>query len=593
MAKLGLPTIPGVPMFIIPEFVHAIRVATKFYAKCHDQPYYYYDGRDNSQDANTNNDPASATTRSAPLVLNAWMQRMEAVTTEGSETNPESQELQERNERMHDATGKWLETITRLAKSSRSQQQNYSNSTNEGSRQEESSLSESSPVRMSVPYACFLYIWELQQTHERIAVRRAGLYLTGLLLQRSRDCRFHLEQEDHLDQWMKATLLDYRPTKSMEDLPLLQSEADYWLNYLVEQGYAQLYPKIRVASQRLRQQCPHLQTVQNLPSEASPSSSTTKTTFSSMVDWRKIRDIALEYGDKEIVQVQRWIDRSHECLEILVPRVGVDQNLPNTGKLADPLVESKEASSRKGGNDNGGDDDDDEDDDIDWEDGGEDVFDDGTGNMPLPDFEHFSAVERTLAAMESAGGLRGGEMEIDFRNDSHKNEEKDFGKPVDADTEKERAEALAKFQKCVSLLSKRHMPRLSVWLEGLRHADNLVVSSKTKALVSLPSDKGARRSQLVLHLSELKQTVSSVLKSAVRLDVSTSTGNEGTETHATTRESSSSTSEVVTLPSLGLSSNSNRSKSERRENLMASVERQKTKSRSKRSNRIQIKFRSR
>jgi len=39
MAALDLPNIPGVPMDVIPLFIHAIRVAAKFFSKCSDQAY--------------------------------------------------------------------------------------------------------------------------------------------------------------------------------------------------------------------------------------------------------------------------------------------------------------------------------------------------------------------------------------------------------------------------------------------------------------------------------------------------------------------------------------------------------------------------
>lgn len=581
MAALDLPNIPNVPMAVVPEFVHALRVATKFYAKCHDQPYYDYkegsSSSSNNDEHTHDNNTENENGEERGLVLNSWMQRMEAATE--STTTPESQEVQERKERMHDATGRWLESVKHFAKSAQHREKLASSAAaaagtaadNPGNEGRTEQL-----VRISVPYACFLYIWDLQQSHDRIAVRRSAVYLTGLLLQRSKDCRFHLEQGDHLDQWMKSTLLDYRPTKSKDDLPLLQSEANYWLNSLVEQGYAHLYPKIRVACQRLRQNYPHLQTT-------TIDATSSMSTFTSMADCRRIRDIALEYGHKEVVQIQRWIDRAHECLEILVPRVGVVEESPSGTTTCQADEGEKEEKMNDTKNGRAGDEEGDED--IDWEDGGEDDFDDGT-SMTLPNFEHLSAVERTLAAMESAGGLQGGEIEIDFRSDPNKNEDEDF-QPVGADAEEERAAALAKFLKCVSRLSRRHMPRLSVWLEGLRNADNLVTSTNGKSLVSLPSDAASRRSQLVQRLTELKQTISSVLKSAVKLDINTGTGNESTETHANRLVDSEATS----LPSLRLSSNT--SNNQTRENLMAAVRRQKPKSRATSSNRIQIKFRSR
>ena len=117
--------------------------------------------------------------------------------------------------------------------------------------------------------------------------------------------------------------------KSKEHLPLLQAEADYWLKSLVQRGYSQLYPKIGVASQRLRQQFAHLDV-----STSSDSFDATTRQNLSMADWRRLRDIALEHGDKEIYHLERWIARGYECLDILVPRMGVE-NPPATAKADD------------------------------------------------------------------------------------------------------------------------------------------------------------------------------------------------------------------------------------------------------------------
>jgi hypothetical protein len=222
-------------------------------------------------------------------------------------------------------------------------------------------------------------------------------------------------------------------------------------------------------------------------------------------------------------------------------------------------------------------------DDIDWEDAGDD-FDDGTKDIPLPSFEHLAAVERTLAAMESAGGLRGGELEIDFREDRQRQQEEDdeFDQPNDSRAVKERGETLAKFQKCVKSLSRRHVPRLTVWLEGLANADNLVMGETS--LVSLPSEISVRRNQVVNQLSALKLSALSILKSATKLHVG---DEEKEETPA--RDTDLVSSESHAFPVLRLTSTENKG----RENMLSKMKRlRKPKSRNVRSNRIQIKVRS-
>lgn len=506
----------------------------------------------------------SAAVAAPPVALDALMHRMEAV-TETITSRSESEEFQSRKQQMDDATRRWLESVKRFAKISSKRNNN---------NDETATIDEAAnKPKLSVPYASFLYIWDLQQTHDRVAVRRAALYLSALLLERSKDCREHLEQEDHLDQWIKMTLLDYQPTKFQEMLPYLHLEAHHWLTHLVEKGYGQFYPKIQVASQRLRQQFPHLQVI-----DATPSHKYTASTFTSMADWRKIRDIALEHCDEEVARVERLIDQSHQYLEILVPRLGAEPSskahqLGSKHSQQGIPIETQENSESC-----------DPDDDIDWEDAGDD-FDDGTRDIPLPSFEHFAAVERTLAAMESVGGLRGGELEIDFREDQQQKEEiYEFDCPIDSKTEQERVETLAKFQKCVKSLSRRHIPRLTVWLEGLANADNLVLGETS--LVSLPSEVSARRNLVVNQLMALKLSVLSILKSAAKLHV----GDDENE-EAQGRDSDLVSSESHAYPSLRLSSPSSETKG--RENILSTMRRlRKPKSRNTRSNRIQIKVRS-
>jgi hypothetical protein len=56
----------------------------------------------------------------------------------------------------------------------------------------------------------------------------------------------------------------------------------------------------------------------------------------------------------------------------------------------------------------------DEEEDVDWEDGWENIEDRSVIERETTEDSHAVAVEHTLAAMKSAGGLTGGELEIDF-----------------------------------------------------------------------------------------------------------------------------------------------------------------------------------
>ena len=79
--------------------------------------------------------------------------------------------------------------------------------------------------------------------------------------------------------------------------------------------------------------------------------------------------------------------------------MGKQQKLPSLKKLMELVNDGIDDNS-----------DEDEDDDIDWEDGDEE-FDDDVGEE-----QHADAVEQTLAAIASSGGLQGGHIEINLES---------------------------------------------------------------------------------------------------------------------------------------------------------------------------------
>ena len=165
--------------------------------------------------------------------------------------------------------------------------------------------------------------------------------------------------------------------------------------------------------------------------------------------------------------------------------------------------------------------------DIDWEDGDDELLDQEEELMKRAQNEHESKmqhlldVDRTLAVMESTGTLRGGEIQIDM-NDTTSNS-------VNIQ-ERGNEEALEKLQTIVRLLAGRHLPRLSVWLNAMQCADNLVFSSS--ALTLLPQESIRLREKLASQFLELKRSIASILASAKRLQLET------TEVATTTRQAS-------------------------------------------------------
>jgi hypothetical protein len=210
-----------------------------------------------------------------------------------------------------------------------------------------------------------------------------------------------------------------------------------------------------------------------------------------MPDLRRIRDIAMKYGDREIAKVDKLIQRAHKNLDVLVPRMGVAVVSKATAAVQqDSAVAVDNADDDSDGND------------IDWEDGDEE-FDEG----PVED--HAEAVERTLAAMASAGGLQGGAMEINL-------ESKDDDDEESPDAMDENARKL--LQKTVQLIETRHMRRLSSWVDALIKADGLVLNEKS--LVVMSADVAQKRGDLLQKLLDRKQALANILASATKLGIS-------------------------------------------------------------------------
>jgi hypothetical protein len=205
-----------------------------------------------------------------------------------------------------------------------------------------------------------------------------------------------------------------------------------------------------------------------------------------MPDMRRLRDIAMKYGENEIEKVEKLIQRAHGCLDVLVPRMG-DHAGSKTVRAVRALSSIAEEDEH-------------DDDDIEWEDGDEEISEDKTG-------DHAAAVERTLEAMASAGGFQGGAMEIKLaRNENYE----DSNDVVDENARK-------KLRKTVQSIKSQHMKRLSFWVDAMIKADGLVLNGKSLVVMSL--DESRKRGELLQRLLDKKQTLASVLASASRLGI--------------------------------------------------------------------------
>ena len=508
----NLPRIPGLSMEHVPSFLHVIKTTSTFFKTEHKiRPFSVVDWETLvSRSRSRGNDGGGETTADDPKSIHeSIMDRMNAASNNSSESDPNNQ-YQEK--KFVETVSSWLEEVQIHAKKRKRQE-----STSEEPKA-------ASKENMPVPYAMFLYLWELQQEHKWLRVRRAALFLSGLLLLRSKDCRYHIHQESHLADWVSniAIQLDGNETsnRKLVQLALLQKEAISLMTHLLDKGFGAKYVKLAVATKSLQHRCNTsvLETL-DLDNSMAP-------TPQGMANWRKLRDFALVHGRKEIPKLAKLLDRANECLEILVPRIdGVRRPLVSrreellTGEANNEKQQEAVDNHQDSGNDNVIDDDnvsDSDDDDIDWEDGDENDANDTTSTT-----QHLSAVEQTMAAMEKTAGstlFTGGRLEIDFdrRLDD---ETPTTGNNENSNQASTDNQARVKLEKIVKRLSTRHLVRLSAWLDGLRNSDNLVLSKESASLVSLSPAKESLRLELIRGLSTLKQDISTVLSSASRLNI--------------------------------------------------------------------------
>ncbi|KAG7355890.1 hypothetical protein IV203_000576 [Nitzschia inconspicua] len=508
---IELPHIPNVPASLVPQFLQALQRTSKFFAKHTQSSFTIVDwekrnegSSDGQNNINSNEFRIRASTTGN--VHGDWMRRIESAAATAEQDSTADSDAQERQNDMQKAVEQWMEEVKHFARKKpaplQSTTRNNDSTTSNSSHGPQPEIRE----RPSVPYAAFLYLWDMQQEHDRVAVRRATLFLSSLLLQKSKDCRQHLELESNLAGWVSNIVGDgvlwKNPDRSKKELPLLHVEAYATLSYLLENGFGMLYPKIGVAAKWLRHQSPQLE-------------SNEVATSTSMPELRYFRDLAIRYGKEEIRRVNKLIAKADDCLEILVPRMGVhSESLPSrggtTGSNGVAQQRNNDTDDRELTEGNSSD----EESDIEWEEG-----DNPKEKMACIDLDHeshISAVDRTMAVMQAAGAttFRGGELEIDLDAPVL-----DMQTGETATNHEQNALARKKLVKYMKQLTTRHLSRLTLWLDGLRNADGLVLQSGSSSLVSLPSKNASLRLDLLQQLSVAKQEVSRVLSSALRLNI--------------------------------------------------------------------------
>eukprot|EP00977_Amphora_coffeiformis_P015267 scaffold4484_cov170-Amphora_coffeaeformis.AAC.7 len=466
---IDLPEIPGLPVQVIPLHVFALRKTGAFFRKDASEstvkPFLSSEEDDDAEmqtNEAQNSASAAATSATTASVVDTLMHRVDQAATAETRNSYQERQRKIRLNECRDAIKSWLEALRREMKDRKSG---------------------------TVLVAAIEHLWGfLEEAKEKVSIRRTCLHLAGHLLEKSAELRrWFLEKSNRLGKWteMLVNTQQQRETNNNTVYRLFQREGFMLLQHLDGMGYSDVYPRLRVAMQRLEQQFPSIK--QDVSSES--------VAATSMSELRKIRDIALQHSEKEQTVVRRLLDRSDRCMKILVPRFGEDSL--RTGEDA---VEEKKT----------GHDDSDNDDDIDWEDGIVGDVNDGVDSRSGAEEQkesHADAVERTLAVMQTAAQMRAGQLEIAF----------DATTEANAVVTLEMTQAKEKLGLYTKKLRDRHVERLGQWIDALTRADNLIMTEDNGSLLQMESDARQRRRNILESALQLKAQVSSCLSSAQRL----------------------------------------------------------------------------
>jgi len=276
--------IPGVSIEAIPSFLHALKVTTKFFQVKTKEPFTIVDWERLNINIKNDNDSSSAGLGGGRGgngidMYDKIMNRMEESSASAISLSATNVNEDESQNKFVQAVESWIDHVKLIAQRKHRRESSHQNQTLNEIVTTDGLQKEKKPI----PYSLFLYLWELQQKHNRVAVRRSALLLSGLLLQKSKDCRFHLDQDTCLADWVSNIIAHdmmvwKNKDRAVRELPLLHREAISLLDNLIHKGYGSMYAKLGVASKNLKSRCSF---------EGSFDES------DCMIKWRKLRDVAL------------------------------------------------------------------------------------------------------------------------------------------------------------------------------------------------------------------------------------------------------------------------------------------------------------
>lgn len=601
---VDLPDIPGIPVQIIPLHVNAIKATVKFFRhisqlktysaifpSCNDDEsssktsgassFHEFEAVSDHEFPEQRIKSEKDSKKPSQSVIESILKRIDDTVLQQDQTLNENLKIKNNLHSVkNDAIRSWLDAIQRWIRDHHHNEQTLKRTIQVEDKQGSSKFSSTEQsFKSNVTISVLEHLLELAMEHnsktitetatKTISIRRAATHCLGILVQKSADCRKHLFDDDNeynvdrgmdspsqriLIKWMDSVIetpnfgprhtsrgsSDGSNDKNMIHHLLLQYESYLILHCLQTNGYGDLYSTIPVAVQRFEQFCPSVCTMMMQTTDDDNYTDKYSHNLYTRLELRRIRDIAMDYYEKEVQFVNKLIDRANVCIDVLVPRVGEPEEQKQSSFVQDVTFDSTTNHIDKNDHNKNDDDDDDDDASIDWVDGLESSTDDmwlvqeqNKNDFDETKVSHIDAVNHTIAVMESTGGLTNGGIEIDFSKPAdNRNNNSGFVALSSAGMA-----AQKRLVKVVRILAERHLPRLSEWVDGLSKADNLVVkqteasslatttttaatttrSQRSVVLVTLSSSQIQRRKDAYDALFELKQNLATVLKVSRRL----------------------------------------------------------------------------
>lgn len=509
-----LPDIPGIPVEIIPLYVQVVQKCTDFFRE--DASYAIVVVSEDKYGVNPSQDvlekPSKlASTKPKNEALESVLDRIrfqhvssEAAFKDHVEKSMCSSSIQQRDKAVTvwlEAIHQWLRNHKKRAELDKDKCQLLPAASKHPYASEEDE---------ELPVVILQHLLQQMQC-KNVAKLRALTYLLSQILHKSASARrWWLSSSSTLIEWMDMVSTIPERMKALQQQQfLLHQHECYKLLQSLEQQCSDMYPNLRTAMLRFEQLCPNVMISHTDISDISP-------VLDNQMDpqWRTIRDTALQFHEKEESRLQRLVNRAYRSFDVLVPRLAAmnahrtnEKNIPYaiTNKIdftGDNLKE--ECTDNIDNHDDDGDS-------VDWEEG---IESQDANDKKFQDYsslaDHANAVDQTLAAMKSSGSLIAGELLIDF---SSSEVNKSLSSPC-TNTNEEQIKAKNSLCHTVRMLSERHIPRLSAWLNALTQADNLVCCPSSNALVTMPESQIKKRHHVVESLRGWKKEVTQVLRSA-------------------------------------------------------------------------------